>query len=351
MTPSRIRFQYIYRPFLLVLGCFLLCYTTLHWLLVFKLRRLPLSEWRGFWALPVGIAIVLMLLLLYRRIGLLGMDGRPHDKVIVANCLLTIVSLAGPVAATQYFLADAAAEWHVLEKPEDIAQHPSARYYIIRHHRADRFNHYRVLSSTPGGRNDRQEYVYLNIAVPLYAPAKAPKSPVIRPLKIVSKNGQPGEIVVDRDYAPPVHAAVWTCYEYRTSLDQGLEPWHRDTLLQRFTQSSLKHIHQVDPDGFTYLRRPIGQLVTDRYVNTVKTATKKEDIEPQVLEPVYAPFEDRYQKSLLRAIIVLLVACLAMCGMVFGLKLDKKKWQQMQKKRTSRRPWPDRWTWKPSGNQ
>lgn len=336
MTPNSIKLRFIYYRFLAVLAGLLVGYTGLYWWLVIDRQLVPTGAIIVTWIVPVLLAASLACVFLYKRIRLLALK-RYRGNPMIGYMLAIIGMLAASVITTQYLLIDVAGKLVVLDTPEGVANYPNARYFTIKQYRPDVIgSHAKVFSHLTGKRKVNMAHDLI-IALPLYPMDKVPPATKIRPMTIV--RGADGKATLEKaaDYPATKVAPAWICFQYHALIRYSRPESEKQQIFQQFTADARADFEESASLPFTYLLRPLNKGIIDRFTATVQEATGSYELEHLVLQPIFTPFEERYQESLLWSVGCMVGSCLVMLGMVMTPALDYPNWEKWKTKKAGPR--------------
>lgn len=332
MTPTTIKLLKVYLPFLAVLAGLMTGYTLLYWWLVIDQQIIPLGTILATWIVPLLLAIACTYLFLYKPVHLLALKpgkGNPYTSYLVGVLLL----LAAPVIATQYLLIDAAGKRVALDTPEALANHPYARYFTIKQYQPDLGgSHAKVFSQLTGKRNKNMTHD-LVVALPLYTPGKLPPGGQFQPISILLGANSKAQLPRNAGYQVWAEAPAWICFQYGTKIPQTRTDAEKTDMLQVLAANANADFPEAAHRPFTYLRRPLNSSTIDKFTATVRESTGSFELDHLVLEPVFEPFDERYQLSLLLSVGCLLGSLVIMLSMVLSPALDYPKWEKRQREK------------------
>jgi hypothetical protein len=137
MTDVHRRLQLIWNPFLLIAAAFIPLYTFLDWLLVIKAGVVAPREELILYLLPTSFSFIAILV--WVRPGLTQLEKmNPRKWLRGFAYFLAVAAIAIPTAIIQIYLEEVTGELTPLQNVDEIAHHPSTRYYAFANYYVDK---------------------------------------------------------------------------------------------------------------------------------------------------------------------------------------------------------------------
>ncbi len=299
----------IYLPFLAAFVIGLSAYTFFHWLIIYRLHILPLSNLFTDVILPVVISTAL--LFLYHLGVMKKMDLKAHKKYVgkseswsfLYGYVLWVV-LTVPSVTAQFYLKSVAGEWRTLNHISEMVQHRPAPFYFVKNPNRLHFVKEHASSdygSYVSGRYRATRNLSINIVVPIF--------------------DRPGDAIQDG----PVPA--WLGLSYKRTLSNFKSKQEKQQASRNMSDKVWKDFADQDLSAFVFLERVSNKyfLALNNYVKALNNNPWYKVDNRNILLPVNETM-DTYRYGYLKTFLITLVSgCLLWLGMVLLRPLKKEE--------------------------
>jgi len=265
------KIKLIYLQFLLVAIGFIISYSFLIWLVVYRFSLLALNEdLINFW-LPFCLPVIPVYIWLRPRIKLLVLKDKKGNLPFLyffAACL----AISAPTIVLQGYLLTATGKLTTVKNISEISQKPITKYYTVANHYIDK-QHATVHRRTEvSGRNNEYLTFHLYIACPILN--RAPQ--------IDTGN--------NNNFNMPV---AWLGTEYTKGISNHSSDTEKEQAFKELGIEAYNKLKEENLDQFVYLDHIGNNDRRKGYYAAIKSIPQYNSAEPLVLEAKNEPFETR----------------------------------------------------------
>ena len=265
------KIKLIYLQFLLVAIGFIIPYSFLIWLVVYRFSLLALNEdLINFW-LPFCLPVIPVYIWLRPRIKLLVLKDKKGNLPFLyffAACL----AISAPTIVLQGYLLTATGKLTTVKNISEISQKPITKYYTVANHYIDK-QHATVHRRTEvSGRNNEYLTFHLYVACPILN--RAPQ--------IDTGN--------NNNFNMPV---AWLGTEYTKGISNHSSDTEKEQAFKELGIEAYNKLKEENLDQFVYLDHIGNNDRRKGYYAAIKSIPQYNSAEPLVLEAKNEPFETR----------------------------------------------------------
>lgn len=292
MPNWKIRFRFVYLPYIVITAGVTILYTFLHWLLKIKLQWLQyvdediLEMW-----LPFALSGLCYIIWLRRRFRIFTFKIAHGDAVFRYLFVLSLSTGLLTALLQTYVVREASRLIH-LKESSDIISQDKAKYYRIENYFAYENEARMFFSANTGGRYGQKLFYHCYIAVPLYDNATHSLSHDTASVRIRPENfweNYPDSLLIDHN--PP----AWFGIHYTQELSNNLLRTDKELKWKEFYRHSLDSFRNQRYESVEYFDRLGNSNEYRQYAEAIRTTKNFERLAKPwvILEPVYTPFANR----------------------------------------------------------
>ncbi|RFZ85351.1 hypothetical protein DYU05_07065 [Mucilaginibacter terrenus] len=270
MRPSLLKIKLIYLRGLLVAAAYLIIYSFLTWLFVYKFAVLSLNEDLVSYWLPGGLSIAIILLWIAPRVKLLKLQRKKADLPGL-YFFLGWIALSAPVVLFQKHMETATGVLTTLNKVSELSGKDLTKYYKIKQHYVDKLHPAIYRKAEVSGKNDQYLTFYIYVACP------------------VVDNKQMVDSTARQLSRPPV---AWLGVKYSKQISNSVSDAEKDQAFKDLIDNAEQQFRAADLDDLVYLNRMGNNNARKAYYHAVASVLSNE-AQPVVFEAKKEPFEDR----------------------------------------------------------
>lgn len=271
MNDIKIKLRHIYIPYLLIAIGTISIYSTLRWLLDFKLEILNLKQMALDYWIPIVFAFIPMIIWFRKNVRIINVNGKNENGYFLYQ-LIAVISIVIPTIIAQEYLKASTSELHQIENINEVSEAKKTDCYKISDIKV--IKQYACLhrtSRTSGRHNDRLNFTNYFI-VPI----------VDKTFNLDETNHQ-----------------FWYGIKFTDGMSNHANDSEKDKRWKEFYNESIKDFEAYDYIDYEYLKVLGNSDDKDGYISAIKN--RQPDIDKSevvILEPVKERFENRYGNKL-----------------------------------------------------
>jgi len=271
MTTFLRKIKLIYLRFLLVAVSFIISYSFLIWVIVYRFSLLALNEdLINFW-LPFCLPVIPVYIWLRPRIKLLILKDKKGNLPFL-YFFTACLAISAPTLVLQEYLLTATGKLTTAQNINEISQKPITKYYTIANHYIDK-QHVAIHRRTEvSGRNSENLTFHLYVACPILN--KAPQ--------LDSGNSN--------TFNMPV---AWLGTEYKKGISNHSSDAEKEQAFKELGIDAYNKLKDADLDRFIYLDHIGNNDRRKGYYAAIKSIPQYNGVEPLILEAKNESFETR----------------------------------------------------------
>ena len=153
MNDIKIKLRYIYIPYILIAIGTISIYSTLRWLLDFRLGVLNLKQMMLDYWIPIGFTIVPILIWFRKNIRIINVNGK-RENGFSFYLLIAVITIVIPTIIAQEYLKASASELHEIVSVNEISIAKKTDCYKIQNFNVIKQYAGLYRTSRTGGRNN-----------------------------------------------------------------------------------------------------------------------------------------------------------------------------------------------------
>ncbi|MDQ1771666.1 rhomboid family intramembrane serine protease [Labilibaculum sp. A4] len=271
MNDIKIKLRHIYIPYLLIAIGTISIYSTLRWLLDFKLGILNLKQMMLDYWIPIGFAIIPMIIWFRKNVRIININGKRENGYFLYQLIATITIVIPTIIAQEYLKASAC-ELHEIVSVNEISEAKKTDCYKIEDFNVIKQYAGLYRTSRTSGRHNEN----LNFTNYFVVP------------------------IVDKTFdLNQTNQKFWFGFKFTNRMSNHASDSEKDRRWKEFYNESVNDFERYNYSDFKYLKVLGNSDDKDGYISAIlNRQTNLDKSNVVILEPEKKAFEERFGKKL-----------------------------------------------------